>query len=218
MTGASEDDDLLPISAMMHVAFCERRCALIHIERIWSENELTAEGRIVHERVDLPGLSGRGRIARALQLRSDQLGLAGRADAVEFLPAEVADGPEIPFPVEYKRGRVIDHQPDRIQLCAQAMALEEMTGTPVPRGALFYHASRRRVVVEFGAELRTATETLAGRLHAMMRAGVVPKAALQPKCRRCSLLEPCQPARGRGIDPADYLAGLVRDTWESMPP
>jgi len=212
MTGASEDDDLLPISAMMHFAFCERRCALIHIERIWSENELTAEGRIVHERVDLPGLSGRGRVARAMQLRSNRLGLVGRADVVEFLPPEVAGGPEIPFPVEYKRGRMSEHRPDRIQLCAQAIALEEMMGTPVPRGALFYHASRRRVEVEFGGVLRSETEALAGRLQSMMRVGVIPKAVLQPKCGRCSLQEPCQPARRGGVDPADYLAELVRDT------
>ena len=84
MTSVSEDDDLVPISALQHFAFCERQCALIHIERAWEENELTAEGRIVHERVDLPGLSGRGRVARALHLRSDHLGLFGRADVVEF--------------------------------------------------------------------------------------------------------------------------------------
>jgi CRISPR-associated exonuclease Cas4 len=202
---------------MMHFAFCERRCALIHVERIWSENDLTAEGRIVHERADLPGLSGNGRVARALQLRSDRLGLAGRADVVEFLPPKVVGRAEIPFPIEYKRGRVIEHQPDRIQLCAQAMALEEMTGAPVPCGALFYHASRRRVVVEFGGELRAATEIAATRLHAMLHAGAVPKAAFQPKCRRCSLEEPCQPAREGGIDPAGYLAAVVHGAVGSDP-
>jgi len=211
MAGTSEDDELVPISALQHFAFCDRQCALIHIERIWMENELTAEGRVVHERVDLPGVSGQGRIVRAVQLRSDRLGLAGRADVVEFLPPTVPGGPEVPFPIEYKRGRKAERLPDRVQLCAQAMALEEMTGAPVPRGALFYHASRRRVEVEFDAALRGETESLAARLRTMLNAGRIPKAVLQPKCRRCSLQEACQPARKGEADPAKYLLDLLRD-------
>ena len=218
MAGASEDDDLAPTSALQHFAFCERQCALIHLERVWTENDLTAEGRIVHERVDLPGLSGRGRIARAVQLRCERLGLAGRADVVEFLPPTELGGREIPFPVEYKRGRTVERLPDRVQLCAQAMALEEMTGVMVPRGAVFYHASRRRVAVEFDAELRRETEVLAGRLHAMLTTGVVPRAGLQPKCRRCSLQEACQPTRPDEGNPTTYLADLVRDGGGSNPP
>jgi CRISPR-associated exonuclease Cas4 len=210
MAGTSEDDELVPISALQHFAFCERQCALIHLERIWTENELTAEGRIVHERVDLPGVSGRGRIARAVQLRSDRLGLAGRADVVEFLPPTAPGGREVPFPIEYKRGRKTERLPDRVQLCAQAMALEEMTGVPVPCGALFYHASRRRVEVQFDAKLRAETEALVVRLHAMFNAGRIPKALLQPKCRRCSLQEACQPARAGEADPSRYLDDLVR--------
>jgi len=207
---ASEDDRLVPISALQHFAFCERQCALIHIERIWTENELTAEGRVVHERVDLPGVSGQGRIARAVQLRSDRLGLVGRADVVEFLPPIAPGGREVSFPIEYKRGRKAERLPDRVQLCAQAMALEEMTGAPVPRGALFYHASRRRVEVEFDPELRGETEALAARLHAMLNAGRIPKAVLQPKCRRCSLQEACQPARMGEADPVKFLQDLLR--------
>lgn len=210
MTSVSEDDDFVPISALQHFSFCERQCALIHIERVWMENELTAEGRIVHERVDLPGLSGRGRVARALQLRSDRLGLFGRADVVEFLPPAEAGGREVPFPVEYKRGRTSARLPDRVQLCAQAMALEEMTGIPVPRGALFYYASRRRIEVEFDARLRQETEALSARLRTMLGAGNVPKAELEPKCRRCSLQEICQPAPPGGADSAGYLLAAVR--------
>jgi len=210
MADTSEDDELAPISALQHFAFCERQCALIHVERIWTENELTAEGQLVHERVDLPGLSGRGRIARGVQLRSDRLGLVGRADVVELLPPAALGGREVPFPVEYKRGRTTERLPDRVQLCAQAIALEEMTGVPVPRGALFYYASRRRVLVEFDPELRGETESLAARLHAMLKAGTIPKAVLQPKCRRCSLREACQPARAGEADPATYLLDLTR--------
>lgn len=216
MTGASEDDDLVPISALQHFAFCERQCALIHLEHIWTENELTAEGRIVHERADLPGLSGRGRVARAVQLRCDRLGLVGRADVVEFLPAAEGGGREVPFPIEYKRGRTVERLPDRAQLCAQAMALEEMTRVPVPRGALFYHASRRRVVVEFDDDLRRETEALAAQVHAMLRSGLVPKAVLQPKCRRCSLQEACQPARPGEGDPTKYLLDLLATGSEGL--
>lgn len=210
LSEASEDDGLVPISALQHFAFCDRQCALIHIERSWSENDLTAEGRVIHERVDLPGLSGRGRVARGLQLRSDRLGLVGRADVVEFLPPSSPGQPERPFPVEYKRGRMVDRLPDRIQLCAQAIALEEMLGVPVPHGALFYHASRHRAEVAFDAALRQATETIAEKARRMLQAGRVPTAVLEPKCRRCSLRDACQPApRGRS-DAARYLATVIR--------
>jgi CRISPR-associated exonuclease Cas4 len=211
VSGASEDDDFVPISALQHFAFCERQCALIHLERIWAENELTAEGRVVHERTDLPGVSGEGRIVRAVQLRSDRLRVTGRADVVEFLPSNGPGGSETPFPVEYKRGRMAERIPDRIQLCAQAMALEEMTGVAVPRGALFYHASRRRVVVECDAELRRTTCDTAARVHAMLSSGTLPKAALQPKCQRCSLREECQPAPAGAVDALAYVRALLRE-------
>lgn len=211
MSGASEDDELVPISALQHFAFCARQCALIHIERIWAENELTAEGRLVHERVDLPGVSGRGRVARSVQLRSDRLGVFGVADVVEFFPPAHPSEPETAYPIEYKRGRTTERLPDRIQLCAQAIALEEMTGMPVPRGALFYHASRRRVEVEFDAELRAQTESTAIAAREMLASGHLPKATLQPKCRRCSLREACQPAPAAAADATHYLIALERE-------
>jgi CRISPR-associated exonuclease Cas4 len=208
---ASEDDRLVPISALQHFVFCERQCALIHVERAWAENELTAEGRVVHERADLPGVSGKGRIARAVQLRCDRLGLVGQADVVEFLAPTGPGLPEIPFPVEYKRGRTTGRVADRIQLCAQAMALEEMTGIPVPRGALFYHSSRKRVLVEFSPDLRRQTEEVAARVRAMLEARLVPKANLEPKCGRCSLRDVCQPSPPGRENPTAYLAALARD-------
>ncbi len=217
MPGASEDDDLVPISALQHFAFCERQCALIHIERTWAENELTAEGRIVHERVDLPGVSGHGRVVRSVQLRSDRLGVSGIADVVEFLPPARPAEPETPYPIEYKRGRTTERLPDRIQLCAQAMALEEMMGVSVPRGALFYHASRRRVEVVFDAELRSQTESLAAATREMLASGKLPKATLQPKCRRCSLIEACQPAPAAATGAAHYLIQVEREHGSSGP-
>lgn len=211
MADSSEDDDLVPISALQHFAFCERQCALIHVERIWTENELTAEGRVVHERVDLPGVSEAGRVARAVQLRSDRLGLIGRADVVEFLPPTDDGEREVPFPVEFKRGRSSGRLPDRVQLCAQAIALEEMTGVDVPRGALFYHASRRRVLVEFDAELRAFTEDIAARVRAMLQSEELPKAQLLPKCSRCSLRESCQPAHSGGGDAGGFIDRLINE-------
>ena len=205
----SEDDDLIPISALQHFAFCERQWALIHVERLWSENELTAEGRLVHERADLPGLSGSGRIARAVQLRSERLGLFGQADVVEFHPSGVRGTPDTPFPIEYKRGRRAQRQADQIQLCAQAIALEEMMRVDVPRGALFYYASRRRVIVEFEESLRRATERTAQKLRATLQSGTLPKAFLQPKCGRCSLREDCQPPKTSGDHSRGYLHDLL---------
>jgi CRISPR-associated exonuclease Cas4 len=211
LSDASEDDRLVPISALQHFAFCERQCALIHVERLWAENDLTAEGRIAHERVDVPGISRSGHITRAVQLRCDRLGLVGQADVVAFLESAKPGDAEIPFPVEYKRGRATERLADRIQLCAQAMALEEMTGLPVSRGALFYHASKRRVLVEFSPELRRQTEDVAARVRALLEDRHVPKAFLAPKCRRCSLRDVCQPAPPGRQNPRAYLAALVRD-------
>ncbi|MBM4419765.1 MAG: CRISPR-associated protein Cas4 [Chloroflexi bacterium] len=211
MPDASEDDRLVPISALQHFAFCERQCALIHVERAWAENELTAEGRVVHGEVDTPGISGQGRVARAVQLRCERLGLVGQADLVEFLPAPQAGPAEVPFPVEYKRGRRSERAPDRIQLCAQALSLEEMTGTAVPRGAIFYHASRRRVVVEFDPDLRRRTEAIAAAVREMLDDGRIPSGTLEPKCRRCSLREICQPATPGRQAASAHLAAIARE-------
>lgn len=146
MTSGFLEDDLLPLSGLQHLAFCERQWALIHIEQSWAENRLTAQGRVLHNRAhDGPPESRPGlRIARGLRLRSLRLGLSGQADVVEFYPAP--DGIALPgetglwrpFPVEYKRGRPKAGRCDEVQLCAQALCLEEMFARPIPSGALFY--------------------------------------------------------------------------------
>lgn len=191
MTAA--DTDSLPISALQHYAFCPRQCALIHIERQWAENILTAEGRVLHERAHDAGSESRGdiRIARSLPLQSLALGLHGVADIVEF--RRDADGVWRPLPVEYKRGRP-KHEPiDAVQLCAQAICLEEMLGVSIPAGALFYGAKHRRHEVTFDHALRTQTAALASAVHAMVRSGITPSPVFAPKCRSCSLLELCRP-------------------------
>lgn len=196
----TEDDDLLPLSALQHLAFCPRQCALIHGEQAWAENRLTAEGRILHERADSGECETRGnlRIARGVRLVSRRLGLSGIADVVEFRRDAVADdGPWQPFPVEYKRGKPKAHDADRIQLCAQGLCLEEMLGVAVPEGALFYGKPRRREAVTFSPDLRCHVGELVARLHALLReSGLPPPLLDDPRCAACSLVEICQPGLG----------------------
>lgn len=185
-----EESDLLPLSGLAHLLFCERRWALIHLERIWEENQFTAEGRVLHEKVHEGGAELREsvRIERGLPLRSLRLGLVGQADVVEFPPP-----PEPPFPVEYKRGRPKPDESDAAQLCAQALCLEEMLGMAIPSGALFYGKPRRRVLVEFTPELRLVVEQAARRMHELSLSGVTPPGRYEKKCRGCSLHELCLP-------------------------
>lgn len=163
-------DEFIPISSLQHYQYCPRQCALIHIERLWEENLYTAEGRILHEKADSGKTEKRGdsKKATGLWLCSSELGLTGRADVVEFHRRE---GIWHPFPVEYKRGRPKKHDADVIQLCAQAMCLEEMLGLPVPEGALFYGKTRRRKAVIMNSTLRAATRETAEAVQALVRRG-----------------------------------------------
>lgn len=191
------EDALIPLSALQHQLFCPRQCALIHVERLWAEDGATADGRILHERVDAgrpetrPGV----RVARGLAIRSLKLGVAGKADAVEFHRSDSPEGPPKPFPVEYKRGKPKAHRADEVQLCAQGICLEEMFGVEVAAGALFYGATRRRQPVAFDQELRALTAATAEEARAMIGAGETPAPTRKPACRRCSLQTLCQPDR-----------------------
>lgn len=191
-SGTVAEADLVPISALQHMLYCPRQCALIHVERQWAENAYTAEGRVLHARVDAGGGERRKgtRVERGVPLRSLRLGLVGVADVVEIR----AGGQ--PYPVEYKRGRPKAHRADEAQLCAQAICLEEMLGKPVPEGALFYGAERRRKTVAFDAGLRALTERLAVDTRRMLAAGETPAAEYdRRKCGACSLRDACQPLR-----------------------
>jgi len=210
-SGRFDEDRLLPISALQHLLFCERQCALIHIEGLWVENRLTAEGRQLHERAhDAPDETRAGvRIARGLDLRSLHLGLIGKSDVVEF---RLTDGKRVPFPVEYKRGRPKAHDADRVQLCAQALCLEEMLGVDVPCGALYYGATRRRLDVPFDAALRELTATTAQRLHTLIGGGRTPRAMREPRCDQCSLIGVCLPdSTGEEQSATTYLANAMAD-------
>lgn len=169
------EDDLIPLSALQHYLFCPRQCALIHIERLWAENRQTAEGRILHERADQPLVEQRHgvRTVTAMPLSAPEQGIAGIADLVEFH----ANGTgETPYPVEYKRGRPKSHRADQVQLCAQALCLEAMFSRPVPEGALFYGATRRRQVVPFDTELRRLAQDTIRAVRDMLAAGLTPLA------------------------------------------
>lgn len=189
------EDQLLPISALQHLLFCERQCALIHIERLWAENRLTAEGRLLHTRAHdgRASRSGALRVARGLALRSMRLGLTGYADVVEFHAPSDGGSAQRLVPIEYKRGKPKIHDADRVQLCAQAMCLEEMLTVPVPSGQIFYGETRRREDVVFDESLRGTTEAASDRLHALIAVGETPTARREPKCDACSLLDLCLP-------------------------
>jgi CRISPR-associated exonuclease Cas4 len=187
------EDDLLMLSALQHLLFCPRQCALIHIEQLWSENRLTAEGRILHERVHTASRESRRqiRVEFDLPIRSLILGISGRADVVEFHLKE--NGVWQPFPVEYKRGRPKGDDCDRVQLCAQAMCLEEMLNVSVPRGALFYGKKQRRLEVALDASLRRKTTETATALHELFESTVTPPPVYSRRCERCSFIDLCLP-------------------------
>jgi len=234
------EDELLPLSALSHLIFCERRAALIHIEGVWEDNRFTVQGEQFHQRVHDADDESRGnvRIVRGLLLRSLTLGLSGKTDVVEFhradpppqddaldwlddLPAaEPTPGPPEattpvalpgaeglwrPFPIEYKRGKPKPDRCDEVQICAQAMCLEEMLGGHVEAGALFYGQTRRRQDVAFDDALRNATTDAARRLHEIIDAGKTPPPVYEKKCRSCSLVDVCMPKASAGRSATQYL-------------
>ncbi len=205
------EDDTLPISGLQHLAFCPRQWALIHLEQMWVENVRTAEGRLLHEHADLPGQSRRDNIrtARGMWLRSDRLHLTGRADIVEFRPQ--------PYPVEYKRGKSKPTDCDTVQLCAQALCLEEMLRVTVPVGAIFYGNPRRRLEVAFTLALRARTEELAATMHRLYATRTTPPAIPGSYCRNCSLVDICLPeATADQGKAAGWVARQVRSLEQEI--
>lgn len=191
-----EDDELLvPISALEHWSFCRRQCGLIHVEGLWAENRLTVEGQHLHELVDLPGLEQRPglRKARALPIRCDRLSLIGRADMVVFFSDPAYPNVGRPYPVEYKRGAKTNFRHAELQLCAQALCLEEMLGVPIANGAIYFGRSRRRREVNFDCALRRETEAAALGIATMLRSLKTPPSEPGPKCEQCSLRSVCLP-------------------------
>lgn len=192
-----DSTDPIPVSALQHWCYRPRQCALIHVEQFFADNLHTLRGQAVHMQVDQPGIETRAglRVERALPVWSDRLGLIGKADVVEF----EADG--TPYPVEYKHGSRSKAAwiaaCDDLQLAAQALCLEEMTGKPVPVGALYYATSRRRRVVPITADLRRLVEQVTSAVRSQIDRGDVPPPENDARCRQCSLIEQCQPSLGK---------------------
>ena len=199
------EDDLLPISALQHMAFCERQAALIHLEGEWLENKLTVEGHGLHDKVHEETVQTRDcvKLVRGLRVRSLELGLVGAIDMLELSPARAEENGSAqmpglrgffsPYIVEYKRGRPKLDRCDEVQLCAQALCLEEMLGASLPESAFFYGTPRRRHVITLDEDLRTETKHIASRLHKMMDSKRTPQAEYSPRCQSCSLVDLCLP-------------------------
>ena len=233
------EDELLALSGLQHLAFCPRQWALIHLEQVWAENQLTAEGRERHERVheETREIRHGVRTVRSLQVHSLELGISGICDVVEF-PLEDAPGgqqqddldwladanpfsglqppsepaaSQSPLPVEYKRGKPKVNDCDRVQLCAQALCLEEMTGKAVPQGAIYYWEPRRREIVELTAGLRSETRALCREMHRLYSARLTPPAIEFKGCKKCSLIDLCLPGKlGSNRSARRYFETAIR--------
>lgn len=199
-------EDPVLISALNQYLYCPRRCALIHVEGVFSENAFTLEGRFLHDQADTPGVENRPgvRVVRALPLFSKRWGLTGKADVVEF--HKINNGTETPLPVEYKRGPRRKWDNDDAQLCAQAFCLEEMIGVPVPRGAIYHMASKRRREVEFTEALKEITVRTIEHVRALISSGRVPSAEVKPQCTGCSLRNFCLPETADRMEAGRRLA------------
>lgn len=234
MTAEYTQDNLLPLSGIQHFLFCRRQWALIHVEQQWKENALTAEGRIMHKRVDDPFFTETRNgvvTARSVPVASYRLGLSGICDVVEFHPSSPAhlrlalsgapaetkreegevklpnrEGLYLPAPIEYKRGKEKHDHSDETQLCAQAMCLEEMLSTSIPKGYLYYGEARHRVEIEFTSELRTLVQDMSAEMHNYFSRGYTPKVRTHKGCRSCSLADVCLPVlQGKVIAASRYI-------------
>ena len=235
MTSEYSQDELLPLSGIQHFLFCRRQWALIHIERQWQENALTAEGRIIHKRVDDPFFTEtrNGVItARSVPVASYRLGLIGVCDVVEFTespdgvtlpgreglstgPLRLSTGPlrlYLPAPIEYKRGKEKHDHSDETQLCAQALCLEEMLSVSIPKGYLYYGEIRHRVEIQFTPELRTLVKNMSDEMHNYFGRGYTPRVKPFKGCRSCSLADVCLPVlQGKVIAASKYIKQYVEE-------
>ena len=211
---AYSDPDILQLSGLQHFAFCRRQWALIHLEQQWQENLRTTEGHLLHQRAHdetLRERRGNMLILRGLPIVSHTLGLAGQCDVVEFhltpegVPLRGEEGLWLPYPVEYKWGKPKEHRADELQLCAQAMCLEEMLCCEISQGALFYGEPRRRTSVDFSQELRQLVRDFSEEMHQYARRGYTPRAKPGKFCNACSLKDLCLPQLTRRGTVSGYL-------------
>lgn len=217
------EDEYLQLSGIQHFSFCRRQWALIHLEQQWAENLRTAEGDILHDRAHDEGFSEkRGDIltVRGLRIQSPGLGVSGSCDVVEFTADEGGaalsgrSGRWRPYPVEYKRGRAKEIDADRLQLCCQAMCLEDMLCCDVPEGALYYGEARRRERVELTDELRGQVRAMLMEMHDYQKRGYTPKVKTGAHCRACSLNELCLPKLCGNLSAEAYLRAQLETEAE----
>lgn len=216
-----EGDDLVPLSALNALLYCDRRAALRHLDGLYVHNEHTRRGDSLHKRADRPGFEKRKgtRTERGLWIASRRLRLYGRADLVEFRREPGRKRPGVPivevaYPVEYKRGRARRWDNDDVQLCAQALCLEEMIDRPVPAGAVYHARSKARREVPFTPELRAETEAAVDRLHDLLASTRVPPPMLKAQCRGCSLRGHCLP---EAFAAPRRVVALARDLFSARP-
>lgn len=214
---AYREDEFLMLSGLQHFSFCRRQWALIHLENQWAENWRTTDGALMHENAhDKCFQESRGDVlvTRGMAVHSATLGISGECDVLEFhrtadgsgVPLAGREGRWLPFPIEYKRGKAGNHtHADELQLCAQAMCLEEMLCCSIPAGALYYGETRRRQAVAFPPELRGEVRTLLAEMHQLRRRGTTPKVKPGKGCNACSLKDICLPKLMRVQSAANYI-------------
>ncbi len=215
------EDDYLLLSGIQHFAFCRRQWALIHIEQQWDENLRTVEGHIMHERAHDEKIVEKRNgviIARSIAVSSHKLGLSGFCDVVEFqenpegIKLYKHRGVYLPVPIEYKRGKPKENGEDELQLCAQAMCLEEMLACQIMKGYLFYGETKRRTEVFFSDELRESVRNMTEEMHQMYHRNYTPKVKTGPQCKSCSLKELCLPKLCKNKKVAEYIDKRLKDT------
>jgi CRISPR-associated exonuclease Cas4 len=219
----NKEDDYLMLSGLKHFQFCRRRWALIHIEQLWDENVLTLDGHYMHERVhDINFTEKRGSVllSRAMPVKSHSLRITGECDMVELYQSEKGvsiqgrDGRWLLYPVEYKHGSQDSRGADEIQLCAQAMCLEEMFVTEIPEGAIYYGKTKRRKVVELTEELRKKVLDNLKEMHRLFDRGYTPKAKMSNVCKSCSMHELCQPELTKQVKASEYVKRMLQEENE----
>ena len=220
------DEERLALSGLQHLFFCERQWGLIALEGLWQDDERTAHGNVLHERahdIALREQRGSTRIVRAQPLYSERLGLYGVADIIEYrkgergVPLQGRAGLWMPVPIEYKRGKAKRDQRDEVQVCAQAMCMEEMFGIALDEAYLFYHQTRTREAVALSAQLRAQVEQLSKHMHALYQKGVTPPPRKDQKiCRLCSLKDLCMP-KMPGSEVTRYVQGIIEQIEEDVP-
>ena len=211
-----ETTQLLMISALQHVAYCPRQFALIHVEQVWAENFFTAHGQLLHQRVDSGEVEQRGRVRyeRSVSVLSERLGITGKLDLLE-IEGKSDEGNVCYFPVEYKRGKHKTQDWDRIQLCAQALCLEDMRSVSVTEGALWYQQERKREQVVFDASLRELTLSMIEQARVILDRRTTPAPTSdKSRCKACSLVELCLPDMVRNDKSKAYVQHLFEASFE----